>query len=192
MKIVFFKTPAAFRAWLQRHHPEHRILHVGFHKRHTGETSITWPEAVDEALCFGWIDGVRHRIDAESYTIRFTPRRPNSIWSLVNLRRVRALLRAKRMTPHGLRAYRERNRAKSGLYSFEQRTSVRLAPPHAKRFRANRAAWRWFRAQAPWYRHTATFWVESAAQETTRDRRLATLINLSQAGRPIGPLDRRR
>jgi uncharacterized protein YdeI (YjbR/CyaY-like superfamily) len=190
MKIVFFKTQAAFRTWLQRHHTERRTLHVGFRKRHTGQASITWPEAVDEALCFGWIDGVRHRIDEASYTIRFTPRRPNSVWSTVNLRRVRALTRANRMAPRGLRAYRERNHKQSGLYSFEQRKSVRLALRHAKRFRTNRAAWQWFRSQAPWYRRTATFWVESAKQERTKLGRLATLISCSAAGRPVGPLDR--
>ncbi len=192
MKIVFFETPRAFRAWLERYHTEQQILHVGFRKRHTGQPSLTWPEAVDEALCFGWIDGVRHRIDAESYTIRFTPRRPGSTWSAVNLRRVRVLIRAERMSVHGLRIYRQRHRKKTGLYSFEQLKAARLAPRHAQRFRANRRAWQWFRAQAPWYRRTATFWVESAKQEATRLRRLATLISASAATRPVGPLDRTR
>ena len=190
VKIVFFKTPRAFRAWLERHHTQQRILHVGFRKRHTGKPSLTWPEAVDEALCFGWIDGVRHRIDAESYAIRFTPRRSGSTWSAVNLRRVRVLIRAGQMSDHGRRVYQERNRKKTGLYSFEQLKTARLSPRHAQRLRANRRAWAWFQAQAPWYRRTATFWVESAKQEDTRLRRLATLINASAARRPVGPLDR--
>lgn len=191
MRIVFFKAPSQFRAWLERHHTEHRILHVGFHKRHTGRPSLTWPEAVDEALCFGWIDGVRHRIDAGRYRIRFSPRRPGSIWSVVNLRRVRALIRGKRMSPHGLQVFQERDRKKSGLYSFEQRKAFRLAPAHAAQFRANRKAWTWFQAQAPWYRRTTTFLVESAKQEETRLRRLARLIRSSAAGRRVGILDRK-
>jgi len=190
MTIMFFKAPQAFRTWLARHHSEQRILHVGFRKRHTGKPSITWPEAVDEALRFGWIDGVRHRIDAESYTIRFSPRRPNSIWSAVNLRRVRALIRTGRMHRHGLKVYEDRNRKKSGLYSFEQRRAVTLAPRHTRMFRSNKKAWTWFRAQAPWYRRTTAFYVESAKQESTRLRRLAILIRAAAAGRAIGVLDR--
>lgn len=190
MRIVFFKAPAEFRTWLRRRHTEQRILHVGFHKRHTGKPSLTWPQAVEEALCFGWIDGVRHRIDEERYTIRFTPRRPGSTWSAVNLRTVRALIKAKRMSPRGLRVYEERDRKKAGLYSFEQRKTIRLAPRHGRMFRANEPAWTWYRAQAPWYQRTAAFYVESAKQEETRLRRLARLIASSAAGRMIGVLDR--
>jgi len=192
MSIVFFKTARAFRAWLARHHTKHRILHVGFRKRHTGEPSITWPEAVDEALCFGWIDGVRHRIDASSYTIRFTPRRPGSIWSAINLKRARALIRAGRMSRNGLKVYEARDRKLTRLYAYEQRTESQFAPRHARLLRANGKAWAWFQAQAPWYRRTATHWVERAKQESTRLRRLASLIRCSAAGRPIGPLDRGR
>jgi len=190
MKIVFFKTPAAFRTWLQRHHTEHRILHVGFRKRHTGKPSITWPEAVDEALCFGWIDGVRHRIDASSYTIRFTPRRPGSIWSAINLKRARALIRAGRMSRNGLKVFEARDRKRTRLYAYEQRTEAKFAPRHARLLRANRKAWAWFQRQAPWYRRTATHWVQRAKQEATRRKRLATLIHCSAAGRPVGPFDR--
>jgi uncharacterized protein YdeI (YjbR/CyaY-like superfamily) len=190
MKIVFFKTPRAFRTWLARHHAEHRILHVGFRKRHTGETSITWPEAVDEALCYGWIDGVRHRIDADSYTIRFTPRRPGSIWSSVNLRRVRALIRDQRMSPHGLEVWEKRNRKKTKLYAYEQSKQWRFSPRYARQFRANQRAWTWFEEQAPWYRRTCTHWVQRAKQEATKLRRLAALIDCCAAGRPIGLLDR--
>ena len=190
MRIVFFKAPAEFRAWLRHHHTEQRILHVGFHKRHTGKPSLTWPQAVEEALCFGWIDGVRHRIDDDRYTIRFSPRRPGSTWSAVNLRTVRALIKARRMSPRGLRVYEERDRKKAGLYSFEQRKAIRLAPRHAGVFRADAGAWTWYRAQAPWYQRTAAFYVESAKQEETRLRRLANLISSSAAGRMIGVLNR--
>lgn len=190
MTIRFFATPQAFRAWLQRHHTSQGSVQVGFRKRHTGEPSITWPEAVDEALCFGWIDGVRHRIDAESYTIRFTPRRPGGIWSAVNLRRMRALIRAKRVRPHGLKVYEQRDRKKTRLYAYEQEKTARLTPRYARQLRANRRAWAWFQTQPPWYQRTCTHWVQRAKQEATRLRRLAILINCSAAGRPIGPLDR--
>lgn len=190
MGIRFFRSPPAFRAWLERHHLKRREVLVGFKKRHTGQPSLTWPEAVDEALCYGWIDGVRHRIDADSYTIRFTPRRPGSIWSAVNLRRVRALIRDMRMRARGREVYEERNRKKTRLYAYEQRKEWRFSLPYARQFRANRRAWTWFQAQAPWYRRTCTHWVQRAKQEATRMRRLATLIDRSAAGRPIGPLDR--
>jgi uncharacterized protein YdeI (YjbR/CyaY-like superfamily) len=188
----YFKTSAEFRRWLAAHHDTERELLVGFYKKASGQTGISYKEAVDEALCFGWIDGVRHRIDGRSYTIRFTPRRPGSIWSTVNLRRVRALIRAKRMSRHGRKVYEERNRKKSGLYSFEQRHTVVLASRHARQFRANKKAWTWYRAQAPWYQRTAAFYVESAKQEATRLRRLAILIRSAAAGRAIGVLDRTR
>jgi uncharacterized protein YdeI (YjbR/CyaY-like superfamily) len=190
MGIRFFRSPPAFRAWLERHHLKRREVLVGFKKRHTGQPSLTWPEAVDEALCYGWIDGVRHRIDADSYTIRFTPRRPGSIWSAVNLRRVQALIRDMRMRARGREVYEERNRKKTRLYAYEQRKEWRFSLPYARQFRANRRAWTWFQAQAPWYRRTCTHWVQRAKQEATRMRRLATLIDRSAAGRPIGPLDR--
>ena len=190
MRIVFFTSAQAFRAWLERHHKKQRVLHVGFRKRHTGRLSLTWPESVGEALCFGWIDGVRHRIDAESYTIRFTPRNAGSIWSAINLKRVRALVRSGRMRPHGLRVFQARNKKKSGLYSFEQRREITLAPRHAKLLRADRSAWAYFQVQAPWYRRTAAFWVESAKREETRLRRLAALITASAGGRLVGPMKR--
>lgn len=165
---------------------------MGFHKRHTGKPSLTWPEAVDEALCFGWIDGVRRRVDDGRYTIRFTPRKPGSTWSAVNLKRVRALQRAGRMRPAGLRVYRQRDRRKSGLYSFEQRRRARLPPALARQFRAHAAAWTYFRSQPPWYRRTATFWVVSARREATRRRRLELLLAHSARGRRIPPLARER
>lgn len=191
-RIRFFRSPEAFRAWLERHHRTGRELYVGFHKRHTGRPSLTWPEAVDQALCFGWIDGIRRRLDADRYSIRFTPRNPNSTWSAVNLKRVRALRKAGRMRPAGLRLFQQRDRKKSGLYSFEQRRHIRLPSSLAKRFRADAAAWRFFRSQAPWYQRTASFWVVSAKRETTRLKRLETLIAHSAQGRPIPPLSRER
>jgi uncharacterized protein YdeI (YjbR/CyaY-like superfamily) len=191
-RIRFFSSPRAFRAWLERHHRTRRELHVGFHKRHTGKPSLTWPEAVDEALCFGWIDGIRRRLDGERYTIRFTPRNPKSAWSAVNLKRVRALRAAGRMRPAGLRLFRQRDRKKSGLYSFEQRRKISLPPSLAKRLRADDSAWRFFRRQAPWYQRTASFWVVSAKREATRVKRLAILMEHSRRGRPIPPLARVR
>jgi uncharacterized protein YdeI (YjbR/CyaY-like superfamily) len=188
----FFRSPAAFRVWLERHHRTRRELHVGFHKRHTGTPSLTWPEAVNEALCFGWIDGVRHRLDDARYTIRFTPRKPDSTWSAVNLKRVRALRKAGRMRPVGLRLFQQRDRKKSGLYSFEQRRRITLPPSLARRFRAHAGAWTYFRSQAPWYQRTASFWVVSAKRETTRLKRLASLIAHSARKRPIPPLARER
>jgi uncharacterized protein YdeI (YjbR/CyaY-like superfamily) len=190
MSVRFFTSPAAFRTWLERHHRAARELHVGFHKRATGKPSLTWPESVDEALCFGWIDGIRRRLDDGRYTIRFTPRKPDSTWSVVNLKRMRALIRAGRVHPSGFRVFRERDRRKSGLYSFEQRRHIRLAPRFARLLRANHQAWSFYQVQAPWYRRTAAFWVMSAKQEATQLRRLGTLIRDSAQGRKIGPLRR--
>lgn len=190
-KPRFFPSPAAFRAWLECHHGPTRELLVGFHKRHTGRPSLTWPQSVDEALCFGWIDGVRRRIDDATYTIRFTPRKLGSIWSAVNLRRARALVKEGRMRPAGLKVFQERDRKKSGLYSFEQRRTIRLPPRFARLLRANPKAWNFFRSQAPWYQRTASFWIVSAKQEKTRLSRLSQLIACSARQRLIGPLDRR-
>jgi len=190
-KPTFFPSPAAFRAWLERHHRSARELLVGFHKRHTGRPSLTWPQSVDEALCFGWIDGVRRRIDDATYTIRFTPRKLGSIWSAVNLRRARALVEEGRMRPAGLKVFQERDRKKSGLYSFEQRRTIRLPPRYTRLLRANLKAWEYFRSQAPWYQRTVSFWVVSAKQEATRHRRLSQLIACSARQRLVGLLDRR-
>jgi uncharacterized protein YdeI (YjbR/CyaY-like superfamily) len=165
-------------------------LWVGFHKKATGRPSLTWPESVDEALCFGWIDGLRKSIDADSYMIRFTPRRPGSTWSLVNSRRARALIEEGRMQPAGLAAFKARDPVKSGTYSFEQRSAAALDAESEARFMADRAAWRFFQAQPAGYRRTAIFWVVSARREETRARRLATLIADSAAGQRLGLLRR--
>jgi uncharacterized protein YdeI (YjbR/CyaY-like superfamily) len=178
VKPTFFRSAAEFRRWLDKHRSTAPELLVGFYKRGSGRPSMTWPESVDEALCFGWIDGVRRRIDDERYCIRFTPRRQGSIWSVVNTRRVAALTRDGRMHESGLRAFRERDERKTKQYSFERGTAA-LTPSLERRFRANAAAWEFFTEVAPYYRRMCTHWVISAKQDATRERRLALLIDAS-------------
>jgi uncharacterized protein YdeI (YjbR/CyaY-like superfamily) len=190
MKPRFFATPADFRAWLEKHHETEKELLVGFHKKGTGRASITWPESVDEALCFGWIDGVRRSLDAGAYTIRFTPRRPTSIWSAVNVARVEQLTKLGRMRPAGLRAFAARTPERTGVYAFERYEAAKLTKAQEKLLRANREAAAFFEAQPPWYRRTAIHYVASAKREETRQRRLERLIADSAAGRRIGPLQR--
>jgi uncharacterized protein YdeI (YjbR/CyaY-like superfamily) len=184
-----FATPADFRAWLEAHHASAAELWVGFHKRGTGLPSITWPESVDEALCFGWIDGVRQSIDDRSYRIRFTPRRSRSIWSAVNLRRVEDLKAAGRMRPTGLAAFEGRDPAKQERYSYE-RQHTELAPAYLALLKRNRGAWQFFQAQPAHYRRLCANWVMSAKREETRNRRLQTLIEDSAQGLRIGPMRR--
>jgi uncharacterized protein YdeI (YjbR/CyaY-like superfamily) len=185
---TFFVTQADFRAWLEKHHESSRELWVGFHKKAVGRPSITWPEAVDEALCFGWIDGVRKSIDAESYMNRFTPRKPGSIWSDVNVRRARELSRLGLMSPAGRAAFRERTEARTAVYSYEQRNAPVLGDAYERQLRANPQAWDFFQSQPPGYRKAATWWVISAKKEETRQRRLGTLIEDSARGRRVPPL----
>jgi uncharacterized protein YdeI (YjbR/CyaY-like superfamily) len=185
-KPTFFPKPAHFRQWLEKNHAQARELWVGFHKKGTGRASITWPESVDEALCFGWIDGVRYRIDEISYRIRFTPRQPKSVWSNVNVKRVAALKKLGLMSAAGLAAFAKADPKRSGVYSFE-RKNARLGPAYEKRFKANRKAWEFFRAQAPSYQRLATWWVISAKREETRAGRLAALIARCAAGGRLGP-----
>jgi uncharacterized protein YdeI (YjbR/CyaY-like superfamily) len=185
---IFFATPTAFRAWLEKNAGKKDELLVGFYKKGSGRPSITWPESVDQALCFGWIDGVRRRIDDESYTIRFTPRRTRSNWSAINIARVKELERAGLMTPAGLAAFAARSDERSAIYSYERRKTAALAPDQEKRFRKDAPAWRFFSAQPPWYRRTAIHLVTSAVKPETRERRLATLIADSAAGRRIKQL----
>jgi uncharacterized protein YdeI (YjbR/CyaY-like superfamily) len=187
---TFFATPAAFRRWLTRHHARETELWVGFHKKASGRPSMTWPESVDEALCVGWIDGIRKSIDEDSYMIRFTPRRRNSIWSAVNTRRAQELIDEGRMRPAGLVAFEARTEEKTGVYAFEQREEVQLDAASAAAFRRERAAWVAFSAMPAGYRRTAIFWVMSAKREETRARRLATLIADSAAGRRLKQLRR--
>ncbi len=191
MKPRFFRSPADWRAWLEEHHLSETELHVGFHKKLTGRPSLTWSESVDQALCFGWIDGVRRRVDDDRYTIRFTPRKPTSAWSHVNIAKVAALQAAGLMHPAGLAAFEARLGGRSRIYSYEQRHEAELAPADLATFRASATAWRYFASQPAGYRHTATFWVVSAKKEETRQRRLAQLIVDSAAGRRIALLERK-
>ena len=186
MKPRFFATPAAFRAWLEKNHAKEKELLVGFYKRESGKPSMTWPESVDEALCFGWIDGVRKRIDDVSYTIRFTPRRKGSIWSRINVDKVEALKKAGKMTPAGLEAYSWRTQAKTQIYAYEQRGSD-FPGEYEDRLRANKKAWEFFSSQAPWYQRNVKHWVSSAKREETREKRLKDLIASSAAGKRAGP-----
>ena len=184
MNATFFSTPADLRKWFRRNHATEKELWVGFHKKHTGRPSITWPESVDEALCVGWIDGIRKTIDSESYMIRFTPRRRGSIWSAVNIKRVEVLTNEKRMQPAGLAAFAARVENKSGIYSYEQR-SEQLPEPYASQLRKNKKAWRFFQDQPPSYRKVIGWWVVSAKQEETRRKRLARLADESARGRRL-------
>lgn len=188
MKPVFFADRAAFRAWLDEHHASASELWMGLYRKGSGRPSITWPEAVDEALCFGWIDGVRQRIDDESYMNRFTPRKPNSNWSAVNVGRVEELTKQRRMRAAGLKAFRERREDQTATYSYEQRHQARLDPAQERRFRSRKRAWEWFQTQPKGYRTTAVYWVMSAKKPETRDRRLTTLIEDSEEGRRVPPL----
>jgi len=190
VKPTFFATPAEFRAWFERHHATSRELLVGFYKRGSGKPSITWPESVDQALCFGWIDGVRRSIDETSYTIRFTPRKASSNWSTINVNRVKELTASGLMRPAGLEAFRRRSEKKSGVYSYEQRAAAKLSRADQGRLKANKKAWAFFQDQPPWYRRTAAYWIISAKKEETRQKRLETLIADSASGRTIGPLTR--
>jgi len=189
-KPHFFATPAEWRQWLKKNHNKERELWVGFHKKGSGRQSITWPESVDEALCFGWIDGIRKSLGPESYVIRFTPRKRGSIWSNVNTKRVAELIEAKRMHRAGLDAFKARDPKKSGIYLFEQRQNAKLTAEETKKFKANKKAWDHFQSVAPGYRRLATHWVSSAKRDETRARRLATLIADCEAGRRIGVLRR--
>jgi uncharacterized protein YdeI (YjbR/CyaY-like superfamily) len=186
----FFASPAEWRVWLEKHHADKEELWVGFYKRDSGRPSITWPEAVDGALCFGWIDGVRKSIDAVSYMIRFTPRKPRSIWSAINTRRAKELCKLGLMHAAGLAAFAKRDGDRSAIYAYEQRKSAKLPPDFEKQFRARTEAWTFFQSQPPWYRRTSTYWVISAKKEETRRKRLETLIDCSARQRPIPSLTR--
>ena len=187
-KPRFFTTPAQFRAWLEANHDQARELWVGYYNARASRSGITWVESVEEALCYGWIDGVRRSLDDTRYAIRFTPRKPKSKWSAVNVRHVTRLKAAGRMRPPGLAAFERRSGEAAG-YSYETRPHT-LDPSDERRFRANRKAWAYFTARTPSYRRTAASWVASAKKRETRDRRLATLIACSANGEPIPALRR--
>jgi uncharacterized protein YdeI (YjbR/CyaY-like superfamily) len=181
MSPKFFKTPPAFRKWLEANHATSKELWVGFYKKTSGKSSITWPESVEEALCFGWIDGIRKRIDDESYQIRFTPRKPSSTWSTVNIRIAQRLIEEQRMQPAGMKAFEARKENRSGIYSYEQR-SPELEEKYARKLKRNTAAWKFFQAQPPSYRKMINWWIISARQEETRTKRLDRLIDASAKG----------
>lgn len=191
MKPVYFPSAAAWRDWLVEHHASATELLVGFHKAATGKPSMSWAQSVDEALCFGWIDGVRKRVDDERYTIRFTPRRATSIWSAVNITRVGELEAEGRMQEAGRAAFAKRRENKSGIYAYEQRRDV-LDEPYLGTFKKSRAAFAFFESQPPGYRKTAIWWIVSAKMEVTRERRLAELIDHSKHKRRLPALESRK
>ena len=187
MKPTFFESPDDFREWLERNHDSAEELVTGLHKTSSGKPSITLREAQDEAICFGWIDGVAHGLDESSYTIRFTPRKPKSVWSAVNIKRAHALIGAGRMTPAGLAAFEKRDERRAKQYSYERENpDFDAASEHT--FRGNTAAWDFFRAQPPGYQRLQTWWVMSAKTEPTRARRLAVLIQISAERSRINPM----
>lgn len=188
MEPTTFAGPSGFRTWLQQHHDSATELWVGFYRKGTGKPSMTWAEAVDEALCFGWIDGLTKRVDDERWMIRFTPRRPGSVWSTRNIDRVAELTRRRRMRAAGRKAFEARREDRSAIYSYENRARARFSPEFEARFRARRDAWVGFEARPPSYRQAAIVWVMSAKREETRERRLAQLIEASAAGTTVPPL----
>jgi len=191
MPPKFFRTVCAFRTWLRRHHARTPQLLVGFYRHSSGKPSISWPEAVDEALCYGWIDGIRRRVDEARYCIRFTPRRPGSTWSAINIGRVEALIAARRMRSAGLQAFARRRANRSARYSYEQRPQ-KLPAQYARLLARSPAARHFFHAQTASYRRAAIWWVLSARRDATRLQRAQRLVCLSQAGRLIPQFVRRR
>lgn len=185
MKVRCFKSAAGFRAWLDKHHADATELWVGFYKKASGRIGLTYDEAVEEALCFGWIDGIKKRVDELSYCHRFSPRQRRSVWSRINLARVRRLKRAGRMKPAGLRAFAAREANRSGTYSFEN-APRELSADERRLFAADRVAWKFFGQQPPGYRRVAVWWIHSAKRPETRARRLQALIADSRRGRRLG------
>jgi uncharacterized protein YdeI (YjbR/CyaY-like superfamily) len=184
MEPTFFETPPDFRAWLENYHDKVDELWVGYYKKATNLPSITWPESVDQALCFGWIDGLRKSIDEKSYKIRFTPRRPASIWSAVNIKRIKELIDEEQVHPAGLAAYERRKEKRSRVYSYEKKPAA-LKEAYEKEFKENPGAWANFQSMTPYYRKTTIHWVMSAKREDTQLRRLRTLIESSEKGEKI-------
>ncbi len=176
---TFFTIQSDFRKWLAKNHKTESELLVGFYKVGSGKPSMTWPQSVDEALCFGWIDGVRKRIDDESYSVRFTPRKPSSIWSAVNIRKIGELTQKGLMQPGGLAAFEKRTENKSKIYAYGS-DPVKLSPEFEKTFKANKKAWAFFAAQAPSYQKTIIHWIMRAKQETTKLSRLNKTIAESE------------
>jgi uncharacterized protein YdeI (YjbR/CyaY-like superfamily) len=184
LKSKFFRTPSDFRTWLEKNHARARELWVGFYKKASAKPSITWPESVDEALCFGWIDGIRKRVDEISYQIRFTARRRGSSWSAINIKRARQLTKEKRMRPAGLKAFAARIENKSGIYSYEQRRAE-LEEPYSSRLKTNKSAWDFFQAQPPSYRKMMSWYIMSAKMKETRSKRFEKLMTTSAKGKRL-------
>jgi len=177
-RLRFFRTGDEFRRWLEKNHSKNDELWIGFYKKDSGKGGITYAQALDEALCYGWIDGIRKTLDEDSFTTRFTPRKPKSIWSNVNIRNVTRLTKEGRMQPAGIAAYEKRDDRRTGIYAFE-RTIPELDPAMLKQFKRDRAAWKYFEAQPPYYRRLASWWVISAKRDETRAKRLEQLIKVS-------------
>lgn len=189
MNPIFFSSPVEFRKWLEENHETEKEILVGFHKVATGKPSMSWSESVDQAICFGWIDGIRKSIDNESYSIRFTPRKPKSIWSAVNMKKIEELTTIGLIQPAGISAYEKRETHRTAIYSYENKPTV-LPETFDKKFRANEKAWNFFQKQAPTYKKTALYLVMSAKQEITRLQRMETLISDSEASLKIKSLRR--
>jgi uncharacterized protein YdeI (YjbR/CyaY-like superfamily) len=185
-KPRFFRTADDLRAWLEKNHDQVEELWVGLYRKSSGKPSVAWPEVVEQALCFGWIDGIRKSIDDQSYMNRLTPRRPGSTWSTKNIATVRLLKRRKLMKPAGLKAFEARDEKRAGIYSYEGR-DIPMASAYLRKLKANRKAWEYFSNAAPSYRRTATYWVMSAKKEETRLRRLQQLIETSAKRRRPSP-----
>lgn len=191
MEPTFFRSPSELRNWFEQNHATAGELWVGYYKKSSRQPSITWPESVDEALCYGWIDGIRKGVDDISYKIRFTPRQPASVWSAVNIKRAEALIEQGRMRPAGLKAFQARQENKSGIYSYEQR-GEQLEEPYNHMLQMNKAAWDFFQAQSPSYRKAAGWWVISAKKEETRLKRLEKLIEDSARGQTLLQMTRKK
>lgn len=185
MEPHFFETPQDFRRWLDKNHEKETELLVGFYKTDSGRISITWPESVDEALCYGWIDGVRKSLSEDSYTIRFTPRKPTSIWSAINIDKMEALLKNDLVKPMGIAAYEKRKDSRSKVYSHEQKEPIELPEVFEAEFKANAPAWAFFMDQAPSYRKVMIHHITSAKQEKTKRSRFETLLKASELGKRV-------
>jgi uncharacterized protein YdeI (YjbR/CyaY-like superfamily) len=185
---IYFTSPDELRDWFAANHETATELWLGSYKKATGKPTVTWSEAVDEALCVGWIDSVRYSIDAERSAQRFTPRRKGSNWSAINIAKIKALTDAGRMKPAGIAAFAARTEERSAVYSYERRHEAAFEAEQEARFRRNETAWAWFQGRGASYRTTATFWVVSAKRPETREKRLDTLIEDSAAGRTVKPL----
>ena len=191
MDAVFFSSAADLRAWFEKHHDGEPELILGYWKKGTGKPTVTHPQAIEQALCFGWIDSIGRRIDEERYQVRFTPRRKGSVWSAVNVAAVARLTEQGLMHPAGLRAFEDRRPDRVATYSYEQPADAVLEPAQEARLKDHPSAWEWFSAQSPSYRRAAVHWVTSAKRPETRERRLSQLIVDSAAGRRVPPLVQR-